>query len=100
MSIHIDLRSWLRGGLLLVAITLLPSLWSQSFTKITLGSIATDVGDSHGGAWADYDNDGNLDLFVPNHGPNNFLYRNNGDGTFTRITTGSVVNDGGNSTLC
>jgi hypothetical protein len=29
---------------------------------------------------------------------NNFLYRNNGDGTFTKITTGSLANDGGAST--
>lgn len=30
----------------------------------------------------------------------NFLYRNNGDGTFTRVTDGSVVNDGGVSLGC
>ncbi len=34
---------------------------------------------------ADYDNDGDADLFVSNYGPNVF-YRNNGDGTFTDIT--------------
>jgi hypothetical protein len=52
-------------------------------------------------AWGDYDGDGNLDLFVANaSGLNNFLYHNNGDGTFTKITSGSVVNDGGNSTGC
>jgi len=31
-------------------------------------------------------------LFVANRlGHNNFLYHNNGDGTFTKITTGSLV---------
>ncbi len=33
---------------------------------------------------ADYDNDGDLDLYVTNWGPN-YFYRNNGNGTFTEI---------------
>jgi hypothetical protein len=47
-------------------------------------------------AWADYDNDGFLDLVVGADG-NNHLYHNSGDGTFTEVKTGSVVNDGGTS---
>ena len=43
---------------------------------------------SFGTAAADYDNDGDTDLFVCNAGPN-ALYRNNGDGTFTDVTAGS-----------
>jgi hypothetical protein len=70
-----------------------------TFTKITSGAIVNDIGYSWGAAWADYDNDGSIDLFVANgppsgSGQNDFLYRNNGDGTFTKITTGSLVNDG------
>lgn len=37
-----------------------------------------------GCAVGDYDNDGHLDLFVPNYGHNQ-LYRNNGNGTFTDV---------------
>jgi VCBS repeat protein/ASPIC/UnbV protein len=37
-----------------------------------------------GCAIGDYDNDGNLDIFVPNYGHNQ-LYRNNGDGTFKDV---------------
>lgn len=38
-----------------------------------------------GVAAADYDGDGNVDLYVTNYGPN-VLYRNNGNGTFTDVT--------------
>ncbi|MBI5726423.1 MAG: CRTAC1 family protein, partial [Ignavibacteriales bacterium] len=69
-----------------------------SFTKITAGNIVTDGGNSTGGSWGDYDNDGDIDLFVTNYfSENNFLYRNDGSGTFTKITTGDIVNDGGAS---
>ncbi len=37
-----------------------------TFTKITTGPVVNDPGYSTSGAWADYDNDGDLDLFVAN----------------------------------
>ena len=46
-----------------------------------------------GVAAGDYDNDGWVDLFVCNYGPNT-LYRNNGDGTFRDVTTTAGVGDG------
>ena len=63
------------------------------FTRILEGSIVTDTDWSLGAAWADYDNDGNLDLYVANFLQPNALYHNNGDGTFTRITEGEIVTD-------
>jgi hypothetical protein len=71
-----------------------------SFTKVTSGVVVTDGGSSYGCTAADYDNNGSIDLFVSNYGENNFLYSNNGNGTFTKITTGAIVNDGGNSVGC
>ena len=75
------------------------NLGGGSFAQVTSGSIVTDSAGSVGCAWGDYDNDGNLDLFLVNGlspGQNNFLYHNNGGGTFTRMTSdvvGSIASD-------
>ena len=56
------------------------------------------MGQARGAAWGDYDNDGNLDIYIANEGPPNVLYRNNGDGTFTNVARQAGVadiNDGG-----
>jgi hypothetical protein len=70
------------------------------FTKVTSGAVVSEQGSWQGCAWGDYDNDGWVDLFVVNDAGNNALYRNNRNGTFTRITTGSPVRDVGASTAC
>ncbi|MFN0127869.1 MAG: FG-GAP-like repeat-containing protein [Verrucomicrobiales bacterium] len=74
-----------------------------AFTRVMESPVATDIGQSLGATWGDYDNDGWLDLFVANGetlNQDNFLYRNNGDGTFTRVLEGSPANDGGYSFGC
>ncbi|HKV40410.1 MAG TPA: VCBS repeat-containing protein, partial [Blastocatellia bacterium] len=38
-----------------------------------------------GAVWGDYDNDGYPDLYVSNYAGDNFLYHNNGNGTFTDV---------------
>jgi uncharacterized repeat protein (TIGR01451 family) len=69
-----------------------------TFTKVASSPIVTDASFSVSAAWGDYDNDGDQDLFVSNtNDENNFLYRNDGSGQFTKITTGDLVNDGGKS---
>jgi hypothetical protein len=72
----------------------------STFTKVTQGRIVNDGGNSTGCAWADYDNDGWLDLYVCNRDQANFLYHNNGDGTFMRITAGAIATDIANSSGC
>ena len=50
-----------------------------------------------GATWGDYNNDGLLDLYVCNrHNAvnSNYLYRNNGNGTFTDVTRKAGVSDG------
>jgi hypothetical protein len=73
-----------------------------TFRKITNGIFATEIGQFHAAAWVDFDRDGLVDLFITSHGASadqppakNRLYHNNGDGTFTKITDGPVVNDPG-----
>ena len=46
----------------------------------------------YGTGWADYDNDGDLDLYVANFGASK-LFRNEGDGSFTDVTAASGVGD-------
>ena len=46
-----------------------------------------------GGAAADYNNDGLLDIYVTNSKGANALYRNNGDGTFDDVSNAAGVED-------
>jgi enediyne biosynthesis protein E4 len=66
-----------------------------SFTQTTTGNFVTDGGYSETASWGDYDNDGFLDLYVANSEGNkrNFLYHNEKNGTFSKITSGSPVTD-------
>ncbi len=63
------------------------------FRDVTAEAGVGDTGHGLGVAAADYDNDGDLDLYVNNFGPN-VLYRNNGDGTFTDVTREAGVANG------
>ena len=64
----------------------------RAFLDVTEQSGAGDTGYGMGCSFGDYDNDGNIDIFVTNFGPNQ-LYRNNGDGTFTDVTEQAGVGD-------
>ena len=68
-----------------------------TFTDVTFEA---GLGDVHyptqAASWGDYDNDGDLDLYVGNETTQTFvapsqLFRNNGDGTFTDVAEAAAV---------
>ena len=63
---------------------------SGIFVDITESANVGDTGYGLGAVAADYDGDGNRDLYITNLGKN-VLYRNNGDGTFTDVTQQAQV---------
>lgn len=65
----------------------------QGFTDVTAQAGIGHLGYGMGCGTADYDNDGDPDLYVTNFGEN-VLYRNNADGTFTDVTGQAGVGDG------
>lgn len=69
---------------------------SGNFQK-AVGSGAEDPGYGLGVAAGDYDNDGDIDLYVTNFGTN-VLLRNDGNGRFEDVTSHARVGDPGYST--
>ena len=63
-----------------------------TFTDVTEQAKLGDTEWGGGVAVGDYNNDGFLDLYVTNYGPNK-LYRNNGDGTFAEVGERAGVAD-------
>jgi hypothetical protein len=71
-----------------------------TFTDVSESSgILKHIGKGMGVAFADYDGDGFMDVFVSNDTLRNYLFHNNGDGTFTEvgIVSGVSYNTDGKS---
>ena len=78
-------------------------LWEQSLCCFTDVAVAAGIPThpdalTYGAAWADYDRDGDLDLYICNYnqgiGPGNWLMRNNGNDTFTEVAVAAGVDNG------
>lgn len=58
--------------------------------------VSDDTGWGYQPGWLDYDNDGDMDLYIANDdffgGTQNVLFRNDGDGTFTDVSVESGAN--------
>lgn len=68
------------------------------FRDVSVSSgVARHTGKGMSVAFADYDSDGDLDVFVTNDTEPNFLYRNEGDGSFREVgaQAGVAFNDDG-----
>ncbi len=69
-----------------------------TFTDVSQKSgIAAKKGRALGVAFADYDGDGYTDIFVANDGMQQYLYHNNGNGTFTEraLEAGAALSEDG-----
>jgi hypothetical protein len=78
---------------------LFKNLQGWKFQDVSSGSGVDAAAWGNGVCAGDYDDDGKLDLYVTNFGPN-FLFRNNGDGTFSESAAKAGVQASGWSTGC
>ncbi|MFQ5629505.1 MAG: FG-GAP repeat domain-containing protein, partial [bacterium] len=58
----------------------------NTFANATVEAGLADLIDMAMPLWADFDNDGDQDLFIISFSRGNFLFQNNGDGTFVNIS--------------
>ena len=63
-----------------------------TFSDVAGPSGVADFRNSIDAAWVDYDDDGDLDLYVVTFDDQDQLYRNNGNGNFSRVTGSSGIN--------
>jgi hypothetical protein len=93
LDIYIPRGAWLQNP---VRPTLLRNNGNGTFTDVTLEAGLLDPMNSIAAQWADYDNDGFLDLFVCNETGPCRLYHNKGDGTFEEVAVraGVAATDG------
>jgi len=80
--------------------TLYQNNGNGTFTDVTSRAMVRNTGKGLGVLFTDYNNDGYPDIFVANDAVPDFLYQNNGDGTFTdvAITAGVAYNSEGRAT--
>ncbi len=64
-----------------------------TFTDIAPKAGLADLGYVKGVAWGDYNNDGRIDLYVSRKGEWNKLFRNDGEGRFTDVTSAAGVRE-------
>jgi hypothetical protein len=71
-----------------LGLSLLPSIESRLITTRALAFLDSKMPRSipFGTAYADFDNDGDVDLYIANNSPPNTLFLNNGNGTFEDVT--------------
>jgi len=86
---------------------LFENLGNSNFQDITLSSgLPTQNMFTNGATWGDYNNDSYLDVFLSNKDLTidtftpNYLFKNNGDGTFTNVSTNAGIDAFRHQTFC
>lgn len=69
------------------------------FSACQITTISATSNSSWNPSWVDYDNDGHEDLFIATKDATqkNEMFRNNGDGTFTKLINNPLVNEKANT---
>ncbi len=96
MDIFVPRGAWLRHP---VRPSLLRNNGKGRFTDVTREAGLLDPVNSNGAAWADYDNDGWLDLFVCCEKQTNRLYHSKRNGTFEEVAARAGV-QGSSTDFC
>jgi ASPIC/UnbV protein/VCBS repeat protein len=97
MDVYIPRGAWL-------SVPIRPSLLRNdgggTFTDVTEEAGLLDPVNSNSAAWADYDNDGWLDLFVCCERQPNRLYHNRGNGTFEAVSIRGTLGNPNRPRMC
>ncbi len=67
------------------------------FTKLSTGSLLNNGGNTMSGSWSDFDNDGDMDVFLANDQGYNALFRNDGNFNFTKLSNDTTAKTPSNS---
>jgi enediyne biosynthesis protein E4 len=85
-------------GINVTQLTLFHNQGDGSFVDVTSESGITGITQSMGAAFADYDKDGDLDIWISHWTANRqdkYLWQNNGDGTFSDVSSNALGNTDG-----
>jgi FG-GAP-like repeat/ASPIC and UnbV len=97
MDVFIPRGAWLPEA---IRPSLLRNDGGGKFTDVTKEAGMLEPVNSNSACWADYDNDGWLDVFVGCERQLNLLYHNRGNGTFEEVSRRAGLRERGHSVFC